>query len=292
MTSGPRQIRVACAKCGYDKQRTLAAGDDRTLEQLSASLRCGGCRAWGKNGAISVSPTATPKKRRTQRSAHESSVSRIHPNVSNRDSGAIDNASQPNSRPALVHGACLNCGHTETFKPKWRRGETLDSLARAIACPECGAEGPAGNIYLREASSRTQRPHKSKIPLQVGASIIATLVWPFKMLGLLVVMPLAALAVAIGRLLERIWGPLLMGGSVFASIAAGFGAAYVAAILIGAAMSGPAELVLRAVEHEYGDAIRNSPKGGYQERADKDYAETPRQMTYYNRRSVGDADRD
>jgi hypothetical protein len=60
MTSGPRRIRVACAKCDYDKVRTLEAGDDRTLEQLSASLRCGGCRTWGKNGALSVSAVLQP----------------------------------------------------------------------------------------------------------------------------------------------------------------------------------------------------------------------------------------
>lgn len=60
MTSGPRRIRVACEKCGYDKLRTLEAGDERTLEQLSASLRCGGCRTWGKNGALSVSAVLQP----------------------------------------------------------------------------------------------------------------------------------------------------------------------------------------------------------------------------------------
>lgn len=112
------------------------------------------------------------------------------------------------------------------------------------------------------------------------------------MLGLVIVIPLALLAVTTGRLLERIWGPLLIGGSVVTGIAAAVGVAYVGAVLIGAAMSGPAELVLRAAEHEHRDAIHNSPRGGYRERIDRNYAETPRQMTYYNRRSVGDADRD
>jgi len=264
MTSGSRRIRVACAKCGYDKQRTLEAGDERTLEQLSASLRCGGCRTWGKNGAISVSLAASSTEKRCLRGAGETAA-----------------------QPLDVHGTCLNCGHNENFNPKWRRGETLKSLARDITCAECGAEGSAGNIYLREATSPTQRQRKSKPPLHIGASVLATLAWPFEVLGLLIVIPLAATAVAIGRILATLWRPLLIGGSVVGGIAAFIGAAYVAAVLIGAAMSGPAVLVLRAAEHEHQDAVHNSPKGGYRERLDRTYADTSRQMTYYNRRTVG-----
>lgn len=273
MTSGPRQIRVACARCGYEKQRTLVAGDDRTVEQLSASLRCGGCRAWGKSGAISVSLPASRKQVRCEQTAAKTSTPQTNAAGTNGKSGAAEERRHADTRPVYVHGTCLNCGHSETFKPKWRPGETLQALARDITCPECGAEGSAGNIYVREATSQTNRRRRDKAPLDTGASILATLAWPFEMLGLMVVIPLASLAVAAGRLLERIWAPMLIGGSVLAGITAAAGAAYVGTILIGAAMSGPAELVLRAVEHEHSDAIYNSPKGGYRERVDRNYAD-------------------
>ena len=265
MTSGHRRIRVACAKCGYDKARTLEAGDDRTLAQLSASLRCGGCRTWGKSGALSISLASRSRRERTQE-----------------ETGA---------RPLHVHATCINCGHNENFKPKWRRGETLASLAQDITCLACGAEGAAGNVYLRTAS-RSKPQLKSQVPLSIFASALAMFAWPFEMLARLIVIPLAALTAGMGRWLRRVWGPLLMGGAFVTGIAASVGAAYVAAVLIGATMSGPVELLLRAAEYEHRDAISNSPKGGYRERIDAKYAETPRQMTYINRRSVGDADRD
>lgn len=126
MTSGSRQIRVACAKCGYDKQRTLVAGDDRTLEQLSASLRCGGCRTWGKSGAIRVSLAASHEPERTGQSAGETRAAQTTANGANRESGPAKQHRDADTRPVHVHGTCLNCGHNENFKPKWRRGETVN----------------------------------------------------------------------------------------------------------------------------------------------------------------------
>lgn len=266
MTSGPRRIRVACAKCGYDKLRTLEAGDDRTLEQLSATLRCGGCRTWGKSGAIHVSLTGSPERKHTI-------------------AGATKNA---DARPDVVHGTCLICGHNDNFKPKWRRGETLKSLTQDITCPACGAEGSAGNIYLRASRRRTTESESESIPWDLGASILASLAWPFERLGLLIVMPLKALFVAIGRLFVRVREPLLIGGAMLGGVVTSIGVAYIAVVLIGAALSWPATLAMRAVEHEYQDNVRNSPRGGYYERLDRKQAETPRQATYYNRRTIGD----
>lgn len=266
MTSGPRQIRVACAKCGYNKLRTLEAGDDRTLEQLSASLRCGGCRTWGKSGAVSVSSVGLPRRK----------------------PGAAKITAKAAGRPLVVHGTCLNCGHNENFKPKWQGGETLTSLAQDITCPACGAEGSASNIYLRAAMRRGTENNGESVPWHLAGSILATLAWPFELLGLMIVIPLKVLVVAIGRLLAPIREPLLIGSAMLGGVAAFVGVAYIAAVLIGAALSGPANLAMRAVEHEYQDNVRNSPRGGYYERLDRKQAETPRQMTYYNRRTIGD----
>jgi hypothetical protein len=287
MTSGPRRIRVACAKCDYDKVRTLEAGDDRTLEQLSASLRCGGCRTWGRNGAVSVTIVdfdAGPRPHPVRR--HEVTSDAADHKVS------ANNADKADPQPRYMHCVCLDCGHNENFRPRWRRGDTLDSVARESTCPACGAEGSAGNIYLRAAAPRARRQRPNKSPLHLGASILATLAWPFEMLGLLIVVPMAAIATVSGRLLRQVLRPLLIGGGVTAGIAASVGAAYLAAVLIGAALSAPATLVMRAVEHEHQDNVRNSPRGGYLERVDRKYADTPKQMQYYNQRRVDDKDRD
>ena len=42
-------------------------------------------------------------------------------------------------------------------------------------------------------------------------------------------------------------------------------------VLVGAALSVPAQLVFGAVEYEYADNVRNSPKGGYRERLARDH---------------------
>jgi hypothetical protein len=182
-----------------------------------------------------------------------------------------NSAGESESQPRHVHGLCLNCGHNENFKPRWRRGETLASLAREICCEECGAEGAAGNIYLRAATSRGRQRPANAPPLDVGASILATLAWPFEMRGLLILVPPAAMGTAMVRLLERIWGRLLIGGSVMVGIAASVAVASAAVILVGAALSVPAQLVFGAVEYEYADNVRNSPKGGYRERLARDH---------------------
>jgi len=258
MTSGSRRIRVACAKCDYNKVRTLEAGDDRTLAQLSASLRCGGCRTWGKNGALTVT------------------------------------LADFNPQPRRVHCVCLDCGYNENFRPKWRRSDTLDSLARESTCPACGADGSAGNIYLRAARAENNRSEGRPLQWDILGSVAATLTWPLEMLGLLVVIPLRLIGrgtwwflKGLGRDLEGLWEPLLKSGAV-AGIAAGtFGVGYLACVLIGSALSGPAELVIRAAEHEHRDSVRNSPRGGYYLRREAQ-AETPRHMMYYNRRTIAD----
>lgn len=278
MTFGHRRIRVACAKCGYDKERTLKAGDDRTLAQLSASLRCGGCRTWGKSGAVSVALASHSRRERGQQAAEETPATRLDSSDRNSDSGSVHKAREAGERPVRVHGVCLTCGHNEDFKPRWRRGDTLESLARDITCPQCGAEGAAANIYLRVATPKTKPPPTSRIPLDIGASILATLAWPYDILRILVVMPLAALPGASRRVIERIWEPLLFGGSVVTGIAASVGVAFIAALLLGAAFAVPARLVIGAIEYEYSDNLHNSPKGGYLERLDSQYvaANSPR----------------
>lgn len=292
MTSGSRQIRVACAKCDYDKQRTLAAGDDRTLEQLSASLPCGGCRTWGKSGALRVA-SVIPTVRVSSRSAHNRpSATRETAGIGGSHATSAHTANEASVQPRHVHGVCLNCGHNENFRPRWKRRDTLESLAREMVCPACEAEGAEGDIFLRQA---TGTKTNAELPKDIGASIPATLAWPFEILGLLVVVPLgllwrlmAAFFRQLAHKLHGFWEPLLKMGALVVAAAAGAGVSYLVAIVMGAALSGPAELVIRAAEHEHRNAVHNSPRGGYLERVDRKYAETPRQMTYYNRRTVGE----
>lgn len=289
MTSGPRRIRVVCAKCDYNKVRTLEAGDDRTLTQLSASLRCGGCRTWGKNGAVSVTfaDFETQRHPRPARGPAEASDGAVH-------TASADEARKAKLQPRHVHGVCLDCGHNENFRPKWRRGDTLESLARESMCPACGAEGAAGNIHLRAARPKRRRRENRLLRWDVLGSVAATLAWPLEMLGLLILIPLRFVGRGIwlflkslGRELKDLWEPLLKTGAVAAIAAGALGVGYLACILIGFALSAPAELVFGAVEHEHRDNFRNSPKGGYYVRLEAQ-AETPRQMTYYNRRTIGD----
>lgn len=280
---------MACAKCGYEKQRTLEAGDDRTLEQLSASLRCGGCRTWGKSGALNVTLAdfnAEPHYRsvRARDVANDAAIR----------TASAARAREAGLQPRHVHGVCLDCGHNENFRPKWRRGDTLDSVARESTWPKCGAEGSAGNIYLRAARPKSRRRENQPVQWDMLGSVAATLAWPLEMLGLLILIPLRFVGRGIwlflkslGRELKDLWEPLLKTGAVAAIAAGALGVGYLACILIGFALSAPAELVFRAVEHEHRDNFRNSPKGGYYVRLEAQ-AETPRQMTYYNRRTIGD----
>ena len=68
MNPGSRRIRVACPRCGVAAIRTLAAGDDRSLEVLSRISRCGECRARATQGLVRVelvSPVAGQGRKRT-----------------------------------------------------------------------------------------------------------------------------------------------------------------------------------------------------------------------------------
>lgn len=248
MTSGPRRIRVACAKCGYDKVRTLAAGDDRTLAQLSVSLRCGGCRAWGKNGDLSVD-LHVGDERHSASASDASATHDVYPEFSD-------------PHPRDVHGVCLVCGHHENFRPRWRRGETLASLACEISCPECGADGGAGNIFLRTSVAAE---HPDSVPmLPFAANMLAALLW---WLGVF------------GRIIANAGRALLIAAPVAFGITTVIAVGYLAAVLFATALSVPAGLVLRAAEHEYQDAIRHSPKGGHYVRLDEswqDQADEPR----------------
>ncbi len=203
-------------------------------------------------------------------------------------------ASEADLQPRYVHCVCLDCGHNENFRPRWRRGDTLDSVARESTCPACGAEGSAGNIYLRAARAKTNPRESQPRQWNLLGSVVATMLWPLEMLGLLIVIPLGLVGRSvwwflkgIGRELEELWEPLLRAGAIAAIVASTLGVGYLACMLVGSALSGPAELVLRAAEHEYNDSVRNSPRGGYYVRREAQ-AETPRQMMYYNRRTIGD----
>lgn len=41
-----------------------------------------------------------------------------------------DQASEADLQPHYLHCVRLDCGHNENFRPRWRRGDPLDSVAR------------------------------------------------------------------------------------------------------------------------------------------------------------------
>jgi hypothetical protein len=152
-----------------------------------------------------------------------------------------------------------------------------------MVCPACGAEGATGDIFLRQATDAKSKTEDANVSWDIRAGILATLAWPFEMLGLLIVVPLGLLWRLVDAFFRRLahelqkcWVPLLKMGTLVVAAAAGAGVSYLVAIAMGAALSGPAELVIRAVEHEHRNAVHNSPRGGYLERVDRKYTETPR----------------
>jgi hypothetical protein len=72
------------------------------------------------------------------------------------------------------------------------------------------------------------------------------------------------------------FGQLAQGLALGAVVAAGI-AAYAGLVILAALLlSTPARLVANAFEHEYRDSVRNSPRGGYYVRLERDRQEAVR----------------
>lgn len=275
MKAGSRQIRVTCKACGYDKVRTLRAGDARTLETLRASLRCGDCRVWAKSGSVSiqlVSRDEDAKRAESGRSADAKPGDKIPP------------------APRAVHlrAKCIVCGNSSVFHQKWRTADTLESLARNLACQQCGAEGSTHNIQVRFVSAAEALRARENKWRDLRSAALTILLLPLAALGGLTAGSIRLAGDFVEHELEDLWRPLLVGAAALAGVAAFAGGLLLTVFLLGAGVTRYGQLVVDAAAYEYQDAVRNSPAGGYRERLQSAKASTPKQMDYYNRRAIGE----
>lgn len=229
MTSGPRRIRVACTRCDHVATRTLKAGDQRTLETLRRTLRCGQCRAWASTGLVLVDSVGDAEARP------------VFVDLGEQRTGINTHAAGQRTRPRLVRAICLKCYQSRRFKPRWRRNESIIQLCLGLVCDRCGAKGTHGDIQLkaiefeppqRLSSQLVQRMKGLKGPASEAADMVRA--------GLLI------LALTVPGMAGAAAAGLLIGGTIGASI----------------------ELVLDAYEYEAENDFWNSPRGGYRERVE------------------------
>lgn len=289
---------MTCSACGYDKVRALGAGDDRTLAQLRESLRCGGCRAWAKNGNVEVLPIRGFETDSICADTR-SSAGIIPPGC--RRAGQSRSARQKrNARydhdqlSQHVRVTCTVCETCAILRRRHSWGNTPEEISQRLDCDACGARGANGKI---EAELWYGAPLEAGVHgydnTQPNAfypwGIVAGLIW-IVLCALTAAVLYSMLPVLIDAAVEVAFVSLSVIGAalsvlVIAAIVAACicslaflcrdmtdagapPALAVVAVVASIAMTGAifalgGRLLFRAMDYEISDSVRHSPNGGY-----------------------------
>lgn len=190
MNPGPRRIRVACKRCRYNALRTLKAGDDRTLDTLRTTLRCGQCGARAHLGMLDIAPLGGAHAPKGRSGTHRKSTRLgATPRTPHRTARRIGTTAQLWGRrlvqiaALLIASAAALIGCLHRNWPSWRQiRAALNSLGPGLVqvAALLLTASAAFVRYLRRSGPRLRRQirtiARSSMPglVQVTALLIAS----------------------------------------------------------------------------------------------------------------------